>query len=387
MKKVLAIAVAVALCLCLTACKQPAAPQNTPAETLKIGVLCTSDAETVGSEAAAVKAQLQDAVERVGLQAGSGFLCDEISLINPNFTVQAVEDCIAAGCTLVVGTQAAFTPTLKQKAAQYPSVTFIGVGEKDDTLTNFFTFEMRLFEGAFLAGIVAGACSAADTIGCVVPFADENETCLLLNAFLLGARVHNPQATLSVKATGSAQNTAQETAAVKALQNEGCDLLCITTRGDGAFKAADAAQMKAVTVYTAPEDANGRLLFSVMPRFTEVLVDALQTAKSDTPPFFHDTTVGYTEGFLDCTFTDSAHQHAGNPYSVYDAAQRLLLEDAFSVFSGYTLQWERGTLAPLAAAVQDNNGTLRIPAAAAAPTPAFLRQMNWLADGISVTSS
>ncbi len=382
MKRLFTLLTAAMLLFGLTACGNPT-PGKINTETLKVGIICATSAKDGSTEAAAYAQQIRQSAAQLGIEEDCTFVYDEVSTTNMGIAEEKIESCVQQGCAVIFGTDAGFTPALKAKAAIYPRVTFVGIGEKDDTLPNFVSFELKLYEAAYLAGITAGVCYQSDVFGMVTSSVSAPENCRLANAFLCGLRVQRPNATLKLYQTQSIQSESHENDAIKALSAQHCAAVLITTKGNAAFKAAAAVNMPAATVCTTPDDPGQNLFFSIMPQLSTMFVDTMQCVLSKETAFYHDALVGYADGFIQHTVGNGATP-AANPSAVCNSAQQLFFNNSFAVFSGYTLQYTGSRATPVPAAFKDASGTVRIEASADALTPAQLREMTWLMEGITV---
>lgn len=388
MKRVLSLLLIAVLCLSMTACGfGDPTPEEINFETLKVGVICTTDEEDDATEAAAYTEQILTAVKGVGLEKDQVIVYTDVSTTNSALAEEAIEECIREGCAVIFGTSTGFETAMKAKAAAYPRVTFVGLGSADSTLSNYFAFRIKMYEGAYLSGLIAGIQSKEGKLGMIAPAgATDAETCQIANAFLLGARVEKPAATLTLISTGAAQSESKEDAAVKTLQDAGCDMVLIATKGSAARTAAVDADMKVFTLSTMPDANTTALLYSVMPRLTDMFVDTMQMVLSDEAPYFNDMYVGYADGFLQCQAgsSTSEDENVGDTYVLPGAVQRLMVTGNWDVFSGEALDWELGELTKKPAAVKDAEGNEKIAASTGVPTKDTLDGMTWLAEGITV---
>src|SRR5690606_7925104 len=110
--------------------------------------------------------------------------------------VQTIEDLIKDGNQIIFVTSFGFGEAALELAEKYPDVYFehaTGVETRDNVATYFGASEDTIY----LTGIAAGAASESGKIGFVAPFPIP-EVIRHINAFLLGAREVNPDATVQV---------------------------------------------------------------------------------------------------------------------------------------------------------------------------------------------
>ena len=105
---------------------------------------------------------------------------------------QLVDD----GCTMIFTTSFGFMEPTIRVAADFPEVAFEHCsGYK--TAPNVGIYQTRFYEGAYLMGMLAGKRTKSNTLGYVAPFPIP-EVIRNLNAFVLGARAVNPNASAKV---------------------------------------------------------------------------------------------------------------------------------------------------------------------------------------------
>ena len=124
-------------------------------------------------------------------------------------------------------------PTLKV-AKDYPDVKFESItGYK--TAPNVAVANARYYEGRYLAGIAAGrlARSAGYVAGFAIP-----EVIQGINAFALGMRSVNPQATVKVVWLGAWFDPPREREAAMALFNQGVEVIAFHTGSTAVMSAA-----------------------------------------------------------------------------------------------------------------------------------------------------
>jgi simple sugar transport system substrate-binding protein len=92
------------------------------------------------------------------------------------------------------------------------------------TAANLGIYDVRTYEGAYMLGVVAGKMTQGNKLGIVASFPIP-EVIRNINAFTLGARSVNPQATTRVIWLNSWFDPGKEREAALALISQGCDVL------------------------------------------------------------------------------------------------------------------------------------------------------------------
>ncbi|MCL1941776.1 MAG: BMP family ABC transporter substrate-binding protein [Synergistaceae bacterium] len=124
-------------------------------------------------------------------------------------------------------------------AEKYPDVTFIHIsGYK--RAANVGTMFGRMYQPRYLAGLAAGKMSKSGKIGYVAAY-PLPEVIRMINAFTVGARETNPNATVSVVWLFSWFDPGKEKEAAKALIDSGCDLLAMHADTGAVAQASEEA--------------------------------------------------------------------------------------------------------------------------------------------------
>jgi basic membrane lipoprotein Med (substrate-binding protein (PBP1-ABC) superfamily) len=133
------------------------------------------------------------------------------------------EKFIQRGYNIIIGTAFGYSDTFKELAAKHPDVAFLNAAGTTNG-PNLQSFYGRTYESQYLCGMVAGAVSKTGKLGFVGanPFGIVNWT---VNAYELGAKQMNPNATLTTVFTGAWNDPVKERAAAEALADEGIDVI------------------------------------------------------------------------------------------------------------------------------------------------------------------
>ncbi|MGI6587983.1 MAG: BMP family ABC transporter substrate-binding protein [Peptococcia bacterium] len=152
---------------------------------------------------------------------------------------KVIYDMIDEGCNIIFATSFGFMDWVEKAAKNYPDVTFLHCsGFK--THENMGAYFGRMYQPRYLSGIVAGLKTETNKIGYVAAHSIP-EVLRGINAFTLGVRSVNPEATVSVKWTKTWYDPAKEKEAAKALLAEGCDVITQHQDTAGPQQAAEEA--------------------------------------------------------------------------------------------------------------------------------------------------
>jgi basic membrane protein A len=149
------------------------------------------------------------------------------------------EDLAADGNQLIFGTSFGYMDPMLAAAENFPDVAFMhATGYKtSDNMGNYFG---AAEEGRYLSGMAAGARSETGTIGYVAAFPIP-EVLRGINAFTLGVREMNPDATVQVVWTSTWFDPPTEGDAAQALLDAGVDVIAMHQDSSAPGQAAEAA--------------------------------------------------------------------------------------------------------------------------------------------------
>lgn len=145
-------------------------------------------------------------------------------------------DMVGQGNKLIFGTTFGYMEPMLKVANDSKDVKFEhATGYK--TAENMRTYDSRTYEGAYMAGIIAGAMTKSNTLG-VVGSVPIPEVLRNINSFTLGAQSVNPKITTKVVWVNEWFSPPKETEAATALINGGADILFQNTDSPAVLKTA-----------------------------------------------------------------------------------------------------------------------------------------------------
>ncbi len=146
-------------------------------------------------------------------------------------------DMVGEGNTLIFGTTFGYMEPMLKVAADHPNVKFEhATGYKQ--AANLRTYDSRTYEGAYMAGVIAGKMSKSGTLG-VVGSIPIPEVIRNINSFTLGAQSVNPKALVKVVWVNKWFDPPQETEAAQTLINGGADVLMQNTDSSAVLQTAE----------------------------------------------------------------------------------------------------------------------------------------------------
>ena len=149
---------------------------------------------------------------------------------------RVIRDMAGQGNKLIFGTTFGYMEPMLKVAADTKGVKFEhATGYK--TAENMRTYDSRTYEGAYMAGVIAGKMTKTNTLG-VVGSIPIPEVIRNINSFTMGAQSVNPKVKTKVVWVNEWFNPPKETEAATALINGGADVLMQNTDSAAVLKTA-----------------------------------------------------------------------------------------------------------------------------------------------------
>jgi simple sugar transport system substrate-binding protein len=188
-------------------------------------------------------------------------------------------DMAGQGNKLIFGTTFGYMEPMLKTAADMKDVKFEhATGYKQ--AENMRTYDSRTYEGAYMAGMIAGAMTKSNTLG-VVGSIPIPEVIRNINAFTLGAQSSNPKVKTKVVWVNEWFNPPKETEAAQSLINSGADVLFQNTDSSAVLQTAAKNKKHAfgwdsdMTAY-APEAHLASAVINWGPYYVKATRDALE---------------------------------------------------------------------------------------------------------------
>ena len=242
MKKFLALILALVMALSLVACggnggDDQKDPENPDGKTVKVGLICIGDENDQGYTYNFIRGKeaATKALEEKGIKVD---WVVKYNITEDSKCEDANRELAEEGCQLIINNSFGFEDFMLKVAADYPEIQFVACTNQNsygDELKNTHNAFANIYEGRYLAGVVAGmklqemidaGDLAADkaVIGYVgaYPFAEVKSG---YTAYFLGAKSVCPSVTMKVKFVNSWSDATEEGNAASALCDEGCVLI------------------------------------------------------------------------------------------------------------------------------------------------------------------
>ena len=188
-------------------------------------------------------------------------------------------DMAGQGNKLIFGTTFGYMEPMLKVAADLKDVKFEhATGYKQ--AENMRTYDSRTYEGAYMAGVIAGGMTKTNTLG-VVGSIPIPEVIRNINSFTLGAQSVNPKVKTKVVWVNEWFNPPKETEAAQSLLNGGADVLMQNTDSSAVLQTAEKAGKLAfgwdsdMTAY-APKAHLASSIINWAPYYIKATKDALE---------------------------------------------------------------------------------------------------------------
>ncbi|PZP98588.1 MAG: BMP family ABC transporter substrate-binding protein [Variovorax paradoxus] len=239
-------------------------------------------------------------------------------------------DLVGQGNKLIFGTTFGYMEPMLKVAPDAADVKFEhATGYK--TAPNLRTYDSRTYEGAYMAGVIAGAMTKSNTLG-VVASIPIPEVVRNINSFTLGAQSVNPKITTKVVWVNEWFNPPKETEAATALINGGADVLMQNTDSAAVLKTAQDKGKRAfgwdsdMTAY-GPQAHLGSAIINWAPYYIKATKDALEGTWSTGAVWW-----GVKEGAID--MVSIAADVPAETKAKIDEIKKGLKDGSFAIWKG-----------------------------------------------------
>ncbi|MFM0287045.1 BMP family ABC transporter substrate-binding protein [Paraburkholderia megapolitana] len=275
-------------------------------------------------------------------------------------------DLAAKGNKIIVGSSFGFQDFELKVAKDYPDIVFEhATGYKK--AANFATYDVRTYQSAYLAGVVAGYTTKTNTLGFVgsvpVPEVVRN-----INAFTMGARSVNPNAKVKVLWINTWFDPGREKQAAETLVGGGADVLIQNTDSTATMQTAEQKKVHAFgwdsNMKKFGPNAQLGACVSNWGVYYSHLVEQVQAGTWTNAP----TWWGLKEKAIDLADI--------NTNAVSAIAQKAVNQKRDDIVAG--------RFDPFAGPIKDQSGAIKV-AAGKSLSDADLLRLNWFVEGVDGT--
>lgn len=242
----------------------------------------------------------------------------------------AIRELIDLGCNVIYTTSFGHMDSTLAVAKDFPSIYF-GHATGYMTADNMCTYMGKVEQARYLTGIVAGMKTQSNKLGYVMamPYAECIRGC---NAFTLGVRSVNPQATVEVMLVNSWTDVATAKQCAIELLNKGCDVIAQHHDATTPQLAAQDAGAFCVGYNVATPDVAPRAyLTSAMFNWSKFYLDNVHSIIDGiwTPSMYWE---GLDAGWVAIDKLSSLCPPGAQ--EKVDEMQKAIIDGSFSVFGG-----------------------------------------------------
>ena len=243
---------------------------------------------------------------------------------------RVLRDLAGQGNKLIFGTTFGYMEPMLKVAPDAKDVKFEhATGYK--TAENMRTYDSRTYEGAYMAGVIAGAMTKTNTLG-VVASIPIPEVIRNINSFTLGAQSVNPKVKTKVVWVNGWFDPPKETEAATSLINGGADVLMQNTDSSAVLQTAEKMGKRAfgwdsdMTAY-GPKAHLGSAVINWGPYYIKATKDALEGTWSTGSVWW-----GHKEGAID--MVSIAEDVPADVKAKIDTVKAGLKDGSFSIWKG-----------------------------------------------------
>ena len=244
---------------------------------------------------------------------------------------RVIRELATDGNKLIFGTTFGYMEPMLKVAPDFKDVKFehaTGYKQAD----NMRTYDSRTYEGAYMAGVIAGKMSKTGTLG-VVASVPIPEVIRNINSFTLGAQSSNPKIKTKVVWVNGWFDPPKETEAATSLINGGADVLFQNTDSPAVLKTAESKGKRAfgwdsdMTAY-GPKAHLASAVINWGPYYIKATKDALEGTWTGNSAVWW----GVKEGAID--IVSMAEDVPAETKAKVEEVKKGLAEGTFAIWKG-----------------------------------------------------
>lgn len=278
---------------------------------------------------------------------------------------EAVLEAISEGAGMIILSSYAYPEELRDVVTEYPDIAFYGISAEHyaENMTSFFG---RMYQARYLAGMIAGMKTESDLVGYVaaMPNIEVNRG---INAFTLGVKKVNPDATVNVIWTGTWDDENREIEVTKKLIDEvGVDVITYHQNKNYVAQVADEVGIYSIGYNEVAEGLSEKYLTAIVWNWNElyyqILKEYIQGNANTEKRYWYGIETDVV------MLTEYSEEVNEDICKVVDSAKNEL-SGGKDVFSGV---------------IFDNAGQLRCNEGESISDEVLLEKMDWYVDGVVI---
>lgn len=289
-------------------------------------------------------------------------------IIGEGACTKAVQELADEGAGMIFLASYSYSEEAQEFVRKYPQIAF-GTNSAECHARNMTSYFVRMYQGRYLAGALAGMHTKSNVIGYVAAM-QNSEVNRGINAFALGVQQTNPNARVVVMWTGSWQDEEKEAAEARRLITEaGADILTYHQDEPAAANVAEELGIDYIGYY---EDLgkhpwrSEHALTSVICNWDRYYEDIIRRYLKGELNYVDKQWVGMEAGFVElCEFSPAVTKEE---QARLEQLKQAMLAGRF-IFAGE---------------IYDRQGNLRCRADESIRDDRLLQHMDWLVKGVDV---
>ena len=276
-----------------------------------------------------------------------------------------MEEMVSSGCKIIICNSFNYGKYALEMAEKYPEISFFHASGVEEA-ANLSTYFGRMYQARYLTGIIAGLKTETNSIGYVaaMPNSEVNRG---INAFTLGVKSVNPEATVYVSWTDSWNSGEKETAAAKALINDkNADLITYHQNQHYSAIAADDAGVYSIGYNAAFEGLSEKYLTAAVWNWDSLYFQIIREFVQGQPNTVEHRWFDINSGAVE--LSEMSPLITEEIKNVVEA-EKIRLCTTEDVFSGV---------------IYDNEGGLRCSEGETLSDGTLLTGMDWYVDGVEI---
>jgi basic membrane lipoprotein Med (substrate-binding protein (PBP1-ABC) superfamily) len=245
------------------------------------------------------------------------------------------------GCNLIIGASAGYATFLSDLAGQNKDIV---VAQQGDKVPNLIGYQIRNYEGMFLAGYACALMSQDDTLGFAGSMSEASVRAAI-NGFALGAKYAKPNAKVKLVWANSWYDVDIETQSAKTLINQGIKYMGMEASSPAIPQTCEANGAYCIGYNVDMKDlAPKAVLFSYMWNFTPIFKDVISSTVKGTAS------------------SDKYYYQGGDCAKISAFNDALVPKDVQAKVQQAKTDIESGKIKVFGGELKDNQGNVLVPA-------------------------
>ncbi len=278
---------------------------------------------------------------------------------------KAINNLIKKGCSMIILSSYNYPAKSIDIINNHPDVAFYTSSSEYD-IDNLTTYFGRMYQARYLAGILAGMKTENNNIGYVAAMPNA-EVIRGINAFTLGVKKSNPDATVNVIWTNSWDDAkAEETATNTLISEKNIDIVTYHQNQSNVAKAADKAGIYSIGYNQAVKGLSDKHLTSTVWNWEKLYYKIIREYVMGDANTVKRHWFGIDTGVIELTEYSS----------LVTEEEKIAIEQAKSeLFAGKNI---------FSGKIYDNTDTLRCNDGESISDEILLKYLDWYVDGVKI---